>query len=300
MNQNYCEVKLNKIYAEIYDELLDEELSMNNPEHNDKIKTFIDKKIKKSDFLRLSEIFTDREDIISDLILKITEGSPHAKNLQGNTLILYANEDTLYELFYMEDLTKTIDYSDDDLNEFACISNIDLLPVYWGAGIFKTSYSNGILKGEVVSLDDISKLFIQNYYHKGVMINTDGSIIELEFTGESPFKTIGNNYTQLSTMDVVGFSVLPFQENNSDKLNELGSKLLGQEIRGRVFLTLLCPATNKKYWDLSIKVVEEILKILDNQELVNEIYSDRKDDDIYVNPFYVIKKLLNRNKSNSK
>ncbi len=300
MKQNYCEVKLNKIYAEIYDELLDEELTMNNVEHNDKIKTYLNKKIKNSNFINLSDIFTSEEDIISDIILKITKDSPHAKNLQGNTLILYADDDSLYELFYMEDLTKTIEYSNDDLNEFACITNIDLQPVYWGAGIFKTNYTNGILKSDNISLDDVGKILIQTYYHKGVMINIDGSMIEIEFTGENPYKTIGNNYTQLQTIDVVGFSILPFEENNSEsnnlnELNKVGSKLLNRSVKGRLFLTLLCFTTNKKYWDICIKTIKNILKILDDEKSINELYNNKKDDDINVNPFYEIKKILKKN-----
>jgi hypothetical protein len=37
MKSNYCELKKNKIYEEMYDELLDEELNMNDSNQNKKL-----------------------------------------------------------------------------------------------------------------------------------------------------------------------------------------------------------------------------------------------------------------------
>jgi hypothetical protein len=45
MNQNYCFIEKNKIYGELFDELLEEELSMNKNEDNEKIKRYISNKI---------------------------------------------------------------------------------------------------------------------------------------------------------------------------------------------------------------------------------------------------------------
>ena len=42
---NYCIIKKNKIYEELYDIVEQEELSMNNPNHEDKIKYLIEKKL---------------------------------------------------------------------------------------------------------------------------------------------------------------------------------------------------------------------------------------------------------------
>ena len=53
----------------------------------------------------------------------------------------------------------------DDLNEFAIISNIHLHPIYWTCGIFKTNYSNGVMKGAIITYQDLTNIFIQNYYH---------------------------------------------------------------------------------------------------------------------------------------
>ena len=295
MKQNYCLIRKNKIYADVYDELLDEELSMCNPEHSDKIKTWIKKKIVSSNYLELSNTFNSTEQIIEDVILKITDDAQN-KNLQGNTVLMFADDDNMYELFHMEDLTKS--HPDSDLNELGSISNIHLQPVYWACGIFKSSYSNGVAKGVEITKEDIVNLFIQNYYHIGVMINPDSTMIELEFTGEEPLKTIGTNFITSPTTDIIGFNVIPWVEKNAsankDKLNELGTKLLGRDIYGRLFITLLCPTTNKKFWNISSKTINNMIKILDNQEIVNDISKGLLPDDMYTNPYLQLRKFLKK------
>jgi len=287
MKQNYCFINKNKIYAEIYDELLEEELSMNNKEHNDKIKNYIEKKIINYD-INLSDFFTNTEDIISDLIEKITL-TANNKNLQGNTVLLYANENEMYELFHMEDLRKT--YSDDELNELASITNIHLLPIYWGCGVFKTNYSKGILKGDEIKKIDLAKIFIQNYYHIGIIINLDNKMQEIEFTGEDPFKIIGNNFIQSNVVNIMGFNFCPYIEK-SNIVNNLASKLLGIEIKGRVFISLLCPTTNKKFWNINISTINNIIKILENKNLNELINKEINITDKDINPFFLIKKII--------
>lgn len=293
MKQNYCLIKKNKIYAEIFDELLEEELSMNKIEDNSKIQRYFEKKIMDIDYINISEIFTDRDEILSDLILKITSEVSN-KNLQGNTVSVYADDDFMYELFHMEDLTKTRILSDDDLNEFGSISNTHLLPIYWSCGIFKTVYKDGKLYGDLINKSDILKILTQNYYHTGVIVSADGKIQEIEFTGENPFKVIGTNFVQSNQTEILGFNLLPFIENCSDStdINILASSILGREIKGRVFISLLCPTTNKKYWSIYSSTINNILKIGKDQEKAKKIYGELDADDKYINPFYLLKKYL--------
>ncbi len=292
MNQNYCWVDINKIYMEIYDELLDEDLSMNNKDHNDKIKYYLEKKISNSNYIELSETFSSNNDIISDLILKITTKVPN-DNLQGNTVLMFAGPNEMYELFHMEDLTKP-KHPDDELNELASISNIHLLPIYWGCGIFKTVYNGNVLKGSIVTKKDLAKIFIQNYYHIGVMVGTDGSFLEIEFTGEDPYKVIGNNFIQSQVTNIIGFNVIPWIESTNDH-NDNGSKLLGKNVNGRLFLSLLCPTTNKKFWNINVETIKNILTILNNEQLFKLVDKELELTDKDINPFFVISKILSCN-----
>ena len=291
MKSNYCELKRNKIYAEVYDELLDEELNMNNPAHNDKIKYWMEKKLKSSNFIQISNTFENKQDLIEDLILKIDLDSNNNPNIQGNTLMMYADDNSMYELFYMEDLTKKI--PENELNEFGSITNIFLQPVCWTCGIFKTSYGNdGSIYADTITKTDVIKLYIQNYYHKGVMLNPDGSMTEIEFTGENPFNTIGNNFTQSNTLDLFGFNLIPWVEktNSETQLNEKASKIMGSEIYSRVFVSIVCPNTNKKFWDITPTTINNILKIIDNKEIQSKIQQEIERAEININPFYFIKK----------
>lgn len=291
---NYCELRKNKIYAEMYDELLDEELNMNNSNHNDKIKNYLEKKINSCDFVRISNCFAGSEDLIEDLILKIQSETNNDK-IQGNTLMMYADDNSIYELFYMEDLTQSI--QQDNLNEFGSITNIFLQPVCWTCGIFKSSYGkDGKIFSDTLTKSDISKLFIHNFYHTGVMISPDKSMTELEFTSEDPYKIIGINYTQSQTNDLFGFNMVCWIEKinteNKEQYNEISSKLLGYEVYGRVFLAIVCPNTNKKFWNLTKKTIKNILSIIDNKEVTQKIKKEIEQAEININPFYFIKKHL--------
>jgi len=292
MEFNYCELKKNTIYAEMYDELLDEELNMNKLEHNDKIKSYLEKQINTCEFVKISSKFTDNNSMIEDLILKIESDAPNFK-LQGNTILMFADDNTMYELFYMEDLTRTI--PSDCLNEFGSISNIFLQPVCWTCGIFKSSYGNdGKIYSDIITKSDVSKLFISNFYHMGVMINQDGSMLELEFTGEDPYKIIGTNYTQFNTIELFGFNIVPWIEKNQNQtdteFNLSASKILGSKTFGRVFFAIVCPNTNKKFWNIKIKTIKDILTVIDNKDIQDKISKEVEMAEININPFYIMKK----------
>jgi hypothetical protein len=288
MVKNYCLVDKNKIYAEIYDELLEEELNMFNKDHNNKIKNYLEKKITNSTYISLSESFESNDDIISDIIIKITTGASN-KNLQGNTILMFAGPNEMYELFHMENLTVKI--SDEELNELGSISNIHLQPITWGCGVFKTTYSTGVAKSSEITKKDLAEIFIQNYYHQGVMINTNGDLLEIEFTGEDPFKVIGTNFVQSNVTNVIGFSLIPWIESTNEQ-NDKASKIFGREIKGRMFISLLCPTTNKKFWNIDIKTIENIIKVLSNKKLYEEAEKDLEQTDKDINPFYILKKTL--------
>ena len=75
-------------------------------------------------------------------------------------------------------------------------------------------------------------------------------------------------------------------------INELGSKLLGREIKGRLFLSLLCPTTRKKIWNITTKTINDIILILNNVDLTNSIYKELELIEKDINPFYLINKIL--------
>ncbi len=295
IKQNYCELNTNTLYADMYDELLDEELNMNDFKHNDKIKQYLEKKIINSNFIKLSNNFSNTTDLMEDLILKISSNAPEF-NLQGNTIMMYADDDSMYELFHMEDLTQPIPTN--SLNEYGSLTNIFLQPICWTCGIFKSTYKNGVIHSELITKSEVAKLFIYNFYHIGIMIDLDGTIIELEFTGEDPYKIIGLNFTQANTIDLFGFNLVPWiekiTEKNPNKLNEKATKLSGKEIYGRAFFALVCPNTNKKFWNLTTQTINNIFIPIENKNIQDKILKELEQTDININPFYILKKNINR------
>lgn len=292
MIQNYCYIGKNKIHAELYDELLDDELSMYNQEHTYKIKDWIKKKILTSKYINLSDTFSSTDDIISDLIIKITTEA-NSTDLQGNSLLVYADSNEMYELFYMENLVKTFD--DEELNEFGSVTNIHMQPVYWGCGIFKTIYDKGELKGSIIKKEDLVNLYIYNHYHMGVMIGLDGQMTEIEFVGDEPYRTIGNGFVKSNIHNILGFNFLFYVEKDSNLTNNVVKNLCGNDVNGRVYITLLCPSTQKKIWNITSKTLKDILKILASDELTNKFETLMNTGDNIgkdINSFYLVNKTL--------
>lgn len=288
---NYCYVKKNKIYEEVFDMLEMEELSMSNPDHDEKVKYELSKIIKRSKYIEIKTSEPNTEDLIAEIILSITKDY-NPEGLQGNTLLVHANDDYYYEVIYMENLIDKKPKLDDDINQLATISNIDLEPILNDSAIVKTGYSDGNPVCESITIDDICEIMINNFYHKGILIDEDGNIKELTYSGDNPTIILGNKFQKCNSGDVLGLLILPWVEK-SEKINLLASKILGIEIKGRVFLMTFSPITNKRHWNLSKEVIEGIIKILDDKDKKVKIYDLIDKENKQSNPFYLIKKVLN-------
>ena len=285
-NQNYALVKKNKIYEEIWDLLDEEELSMHNIDNNEKIIYLISKMIEKSNIIEISDKFNSQDNLLEDIIEKTTLNSEY--NLQGNTILLFSDDKNMYEVLYSEDLTSNIK-KDDDLNNFLSISNILLEPIYWDCGVFKSNFEDGIIKGSEITIKDLSYIMIENFYHYGVLINTDGSMIDIRFTGEDPLKSIGNKFVKFNKINIIGFNFLTWVDNESTENNKIVEILYGDIIKGRMFITLLCPQSNKKFWSITKNTINNIIEIMKDKERYNKICKEVDDDNNY-NPFFLIKK----------
>jgi hypothetical protein len=291
---NYCLIKTNKIYEELYDILEDNELVMDRPNDKDNIKYQIQKLLnsyfdKKN--ISLSNIFDTTEETLSDFMCNIT--NDEEENLQGNTLLMYANSNAMYEIVFMEQLN--INKNDDELNQFSAIGNIELSPIYGNTAIIKSSYNEKTLISSIVLKEDIEEIFINNFYHMGVLINTDGSFKELEFTGENPNIVIGNNFKMMQSLQLFGLQFVCFNDDEKQE-NILASILYGNNIKGRMFVAVLCPITNKRFWSINIEFINNVLKLLkfttgtpEQKKIISELDKEL-DNDKMINPFFLIKK----------
>ena len=291
MALNYCLIKKNRIYEEIYDMLEDEELNMNNNLQDDKIKYRINKIVNSSKYFTLSSTYSSKEEAFEELMIFITKENT-ADTMQGNTMLSYADDDNMYELVYLEDLI--IEQQDNVLNQFASMSNVEMLPVYGTCGLIKTSYEDGELVNKMIEKEDINKIVMTNFYHTGVMINTDGSMLEIDFSGDKPFMFIGNSFKQLNPINLFGLTTVVYNEEDvTSNINSVASIIYGSELKGRVFFTTLCAITNKKFWNFTKKSINNILRLLDknitSDDKMNSLNKELMDDKLK-NPFFLIKK----------
>ena len=162
-------------------------------------------------------------------------------------------------------------------------------PIYGDCAIIKTGFKNNQTIPKKISIDDIVNIFINNFYHKGVMIDTDGKTTELIYSGETPHQVIGSKFERYGEIKVLGLVMVPWIEK-SNIVNSIGTKILESEMKGRIFLTVLSPISFKRYWGISIQCLNNILSILDNKEKVNKINDEIIESNFTINPFFLIKK----------
>jgi hypothetical protein len=289
---NFCLIKKNKIYEDLYEILEDEELIMDNPQHKTSIKYKIEKLIKSylENKVSISNNFETSEQNLEEIMLSITTNS---EDEQGNTLLMFANSNYMYEVIFMEKLG--IEISDDELNQLVSISNVELSPIYGNCAIVKTSYRDGELKQSIIKIEDLIDLFTHNFYHMGVMINPDNSMQEIEFTGENPNLVIGGNFKMLSPLNLFGLTLVGYLEKG-ETINKLATKIYGNEIKGRFYLAVMCPITNKKFWSIDKNFINNLTKLIDflygsaeEKKKIEELEKELNDDKLK-NPFFLIKK----------
>jgi hypothetical protein len=281
---NFIHIPPNKFYKDVQEMIEEEEISFYNKFNWDKIKYNIERIIKKNNFT-ISNL-CDKEILLENIIVKIIKN----QNTDANTILLYADDENMYELIYEYDYNKR-DFGNiyNDTNELASISNINLEVIYNDTCIIKTNYSDGILKNSIITNDDLIEIINNIFFHTGIIISEDGNMIEVTYTSEMPNYIIGDEFIKYKTFDVLNFTLLLYVEK-SNNINETVSKIIGEEIKGRVFITLLCPISNTRIWNIKKITIENILKILNDKKKYENTLNELENDEKIKNSFYFIKK----------
>jgi hypothetical protein len=95
---------------------------------------------------------------------------------------------------------------------------------------------------------------------------------------------LGGNFERL------GLHLALFVEEGN-RVNEIATRLYGNETKGRVYITLLNPPFNKKFGNFTKELLDIILKVLNNSENVKQIEKEVMDDKMD-NAFMIINKYL--------
>lgn len=284
---NYCIINKNEIYGELHDLVEKEELTMVNPNHEEKIKYLIGDVVKNNKNIE----FIDKEsnninDFIGEVLELLISKNPQEES-QGNTMIVYSDINEMIEVIFIE---KDENFEDCELNEFASISNYDLQPIYNCCALFKTNYKDNKVKNKLITIKDIEKIMYNNFYHIGLLVDCEGNTKEIVFSGDIPYNFIGSSFKLNENFERLGLHLAIFVEDGN-KINEIATKICGAETKGRVFITLLNPPFNKKFGNFTKELLDIILKILNNSENVKKIEKEVMDDKMD-NAFMIINKYL--------
>ena len=283
---NYCVINKNEIYGELHDLVEKDELTMVNPNHEEKIKYLIGDVVKNNKNIE----FIDKEsnninDFIGEVLELLISKNPQEDDSQGNTMVVYSDINEMIEVLFIE---KDENFEDCELNEFASISNYDLQPIYNCCALFKTNYKDNKIKNKLITLKDIEKIMYNNFYHVGLLIDCDGNTKEIIFSGDIPHNFIGSSFKLGENFERLGLHLALFVEEGN-RVNEIATRLCGAETKGRVYITLLNPPFNKKFGNFTKELLDIILKILNNSENVKKIEKEVMDDKMD-NAFIIINK----------
>lgn len=278
---NYCLVKRNNFNEEIHDMLNEEMLNMNVYDDAPKIQYEIEKIISRAPYIKISDSFDNNDEMIKNMIENILEfdekGADVYERNADNVLVVRDNN-VKYTIFFF--IKKESD-ENKELNDLCTLINMETIPLYDNCAIIKTNQKceDKTKNGEIITRDDIKYLAKMLYYHKGVMIEENGNVIELEYFGDNPLYRIGNLFDHNAREKEVYDKVIRFysESKQSDVINEKATKLIGEVIYGRVFIIMLSDNSNK-FWDFTENVVKEIFKLYDDEikqedKNLNKLYS---------------------------
>lgn len=279
---NFCLVKKNNIYHEIYDMLDDEDISMFKVDDAFKVQYKLANLVKKHSCFQFHN--STKDSFIDDALQHLVNND--SEHYQGNTIYTFADSKNCYEIIYSENFGNN---SDSDLNQFASISNIDTEPIFKDCILLKSSYNNGNYLMDDIDINDIVKITTCNFYHTGVVIDTNNILTNFEFTGENPLNFIGHTFKEFGKFDILGFTFLIYNESNNNK-NDIASAFLNTDIYGRICITLLTPQHNKKFWNITSNDINNILNILKNPETIQLIHKEQDHESKNFNPFVSLDK----------
>ena len=270
---NYLIIEKNDLYTDIYELLEDKELTMHKLDDRELVYFHINQYIENSKYIKYSETFKTNEDRLNNIFEYLKDES--IVN-EIDTILLFSNDEIMYELMYIDYKNK----DDNNLNHFACISNIEEYPIYNTVIVLKTDITKE-KKSTIINKKDISFIIYNNFYHDGLMIDNNDEKI-LTFSGDKPFNLIGNTFRETEKKEVLGLAFILYEENKEDYINKKISILFEKEIKGRCFLMVIAPIKYRKFWNLNNKILDKLVNISLDKKKYNEIEKKIYDD---INPF---------------
>lgn len=295
---NYITIAPNDLYTEIYDIIVDEELLMANIKHRDDIEKIITKAIRRNKNIKLSKNVETSEELLENAVKDIYTDNlkqyySEGDNIHFDTFAVYGDMNYYYEIMYCENhyhnpqITENDDISNKLSNQYANILNPEKIPIYGNIIIIKNKFIDNKVVNDEIKLDDVANILIHFYYHKGVMINENGELTEITFSGNKPEELIGYKFEPIETkliVEMLGIKIFGHIEK-SDKVNATASAIFNTEIKGKVFLCTSCPIVHTVYWNITKEAVELMYKLIKKNVKLGDYNEDVR------NPYFALKLL---------
>ena len=229
-----------------------------------------------SDYITLSEV--SNKDEMMQTILDTVVGTN--TDLPIHTATVKNVHDDLYLLCHIaptKEVYEELKSQHVKYNGIASYLTDTCLKIYGQAVIFKLN-SNEL---ETITLHDITEIFISKFVHKGVIVNTNSSMDEFKFIF-NPVDWISPNeiskYKYHET-EILGKVLMLFFDTTATVVNNIASKISGQQIKGRVIIGMRdhysdMNDTDVKYEDIDINTFKQLLLLCNDPNQARSLTGD--------------------------
>lgn len=155
------------------------------------------------------------------------------------------------------------------------------LKIYGKAILFKLDMKDGVNKLLSITLDEITEIFISKFIHKGIILNTDGSMDEFKFIFNPvdwiPPKEI-SKYKYYET-EILGKVFMLFIDTTATAINDTANQIYSQSIKGRVIVGMRNQYSDMndievRYEDIDIDTFNKIIKLCNDPMQARELTDD--------------------------
>jgi len=142
------------------------------------------------------------------------------------------------------------------------------LRIYGKAVLFKLDTKNDANKLKSITMEEITDIFINRFIHKGVILNTNGSIDEFKFIF-NPVDWISpseiNKY-KYHEVEILGKVFMLFIDTTATTVNDVANKICSQSLKGRVIIGMRdqysdMNDTEVRYEDIDIDTFKKVITL---------------------------------------
>lgn len=278
---NHCIIPVNKIHEELYDKLEEQELSMERLCDEYEITKIIKQIVANSIITTSINYATNDENYVAMTHAIANSIADKTKELFFDTAYLEMNDDYTYEVVFNDSRG-----TDENLNHFATITNNEQMPLYDTCCVVKC---NNKKETAQITKNDIANIYINMFFHKGLLIKNDGEEIELPFVGDTVEPYLKSGFVQIDSIFICGLNLIIYGDGEKEgEINVKASTLFKKTFTCNIFIAMLCPVSGKYFSNFTKQTFKKLMSIVENNYLKH--VEDNVMEIAGNNPFLIIEK----------